>query len=206
MKPQQSARSKQVSTQKGKRIMGTDIHHTFQARANAQQWIEIPSRYEGNRHYALFAILADVRNGYGFAGIKTGEPVQPISAPRGLPADLPEGDYGDHSQSWLLGSEILAWRAAHAGKPTLKTGVLDRKEYERWDHIAPPSAYSGDVWGQQVVTVNDNAIEMVRTPHWTHVRCHWEEKPADECAYFFDEVARLVGEHGEVRFVFGFDS
>jgi len=25
-------------------------------------------------------------------------------------------------------------------------------------------------------------------------------------AYFFDEVARLVAEHGEIRFVFGFDS
>lgn len=40
-----------------------------------------------SRNYNLFAILADVRNGYGFAGVKTGDRYKPISEPRGLPDD-----------------------------------------------------------------------------------------------------------------------
>lgn len=41
-----------------------------------------------NRNYNLFAILADVRNGRGFAGIKTGEGFNPIASPKGLPKDI----------------------------------------------------------------------------------------------------------------------
>ena len=33
-----------------------------------------------------------------------------------------------------------------------------------------------------------------------------EPKEKEAVAYFFDEVARLVAEHGHIRFVFGFDS
>ena len=40
------------------------------------------------RNYGLFAILADVRNGRGFAGILTGSGFEPISEPRGLPDGL----------------------------------------------------------------------------------------------------------------------
>lgn len=39
------------------------------------------------RNYDLFAILADVRNGSGFAGCDTGDGYEPISMPRGLPSD-----------------------------------------------------------------------------------------------------------------------
>jgi hypothetical protein len=40
------------------------------------------------RNYDLFAILADVRNGRGFAGCKTGQGFNPIAPPRGIPADI----------------------------------------------------------------------------------------------------------------------
>lgn len=43
--------------------------------------------YQG-RNYDLFAMLADVRNGHGFAGIKTGEGFNPICAPKGLPENV----------------------------------------------------------------------------------------------------------------------
>ena len=36
---------------------------------------------------AVFAALADVRNGYGFAGVPTHEAIKPISEARGLPED-----------------------------------------------------------------------------------------------------------------------
>lgn len=69
--------------------MGTDIHGVFQRHDPATNtWVDIPHNYEQNRHYQLFAVLADVRNGYGFAGVVTGEPVKPIANPRGYPADF----------------------------------------------------------------------------------------------------------------------
>lgn len=71
-----------------------------------------------DRYYALFAALAGVRNGFGFAGIPTHQPLVPISEPRGLPDDLlavaaddhelPDGYWlGDHSHSWLTLREVL---------------------------------------------------------------------------------------------------
>ena len=69
--------------------MGTDIHGVFQRHDEATgQWHDIPSNYAQDRHYQLFAVLAGVRNGTGFAGVVTGEPVKPIAEPRGYPKDF----------------------------------------------------------------------------------------------------------------------
>lgn len=43
---------------------------------------------DGGRRYDWFSILADVRNGYGFAGISTGDGFDVIAQPKGLPDDL----------------------------------------------------------------------------------------------------------------------
>lgn len=43
-----------------------------------------------SRNYNVFAILANVRNGYGFAGVDTGDALVPICEPRGIPGDLSE--------------------------------------------------------------------------------------------------------------------
>jgi hypothetical protein len=59
-----------------------------------------------DRNYAFFAVLADVRNKWGFP---------PISQPRGLPNDASKKvrvhieTCSDHSYSWLLLSELLAF-------------------------------------------------------------------------------------------------
>lgn len=199
--------------------MGTDIHGVFQAFDNGQ-WRDVESNYDQDRHYQLFAVLAGVRNGYGSAGVPTGEPVTPIAQPRGLPADFAmHGDshpiaelahmdpsrrkwMGDHSHSWLTGEEMLAWRP-----PTVtKVGILSREEYGAWTKQGAPREYCGGVSGGGVKVINDNAVEMSETPTWTHVRVHWECSLTEELAYFFDEVRRLVAEHGKIRFVFGFDS
>lgn len=213
--------------------MGTDIHGVFQRLDKATgQWHDVASNYEQDRHYQLFAVLADVRNGYGFAGIPTGEAVKPIAERRGLPADFAmDGDshpiatlehmdpsrrkyrgadealevwMGDHSHTWLTGSEMLAW--AESAPEVVKTGILNRAVYEAWDGTSRPPGYCGGISGRAVVLINDNAVEKEQTPGWTHIRCTWQSDLRAELAYFFDEVARLVSEHGEVRFVFGFDS
>lgn len=218
--------------------MGTDIHGVFQ-KLTPHGWEDIPSNYEQNRHYQLFAVLAGVRNGFGFAGVPTGEAVTPISMPRGLPDDFalqtrvgddedddeiegyavsPDcvdprrqkwhspGDLlfmGDHSHSWLTGSEMLAW--AERAPVITKTGVLSREEYAKWDHASEPESYSGGIMGRDILVVNDDAISIAN-PAATHIRVEWRSGLKQELAYFFDEVARLVAEHGEIRFVFGFDS
>ena len=69
--------------------MGTDIHGVFQRHdAATNTWHDVESTYGQDRHYQLFAVLAGVRNGYGFAGVPTGEPVTPIAPQRGYPADF----------------------------------------------------------------------------------------------------------------------
>jgi hypothetical protein len=214
--------------------MGTDIHGVFQRHNPATNvWEDVESKYEQGRHYQLFAVLADVRNGTGFAGVRTGEPVNPISNPRGYPADFTlvdnddhpivtlnhmdprrrkyhEADepmtiwMGDHSHSWLSGKEMLAW--FKDAPKVIKTGLLERPVYEKWDKVSEPESYCGNAWGANVIIVNNNAIEMAATPNWMMVRCEWEMSLAEELRYFFDEVKRLTDEHGQIRFVFGFDS
>jgi len=191
--------------------MGTDIHGVFQRKdKQTSKWYDIASNYKQDRHYQLFAVLAGVRNGFGFAGFPTGESVAIISEPRGFPKDFPMDDeshsqwMGDHSHSWLTGKEMLAW---YETAPTvLKTGVLDRGTYDSWDGASVPNSYSASIIGQGIVIVKDDEVYKQEQPSWTHIQCTWNSNLREELAYFFEEVARLVSEHGEVRFVFGFDS
>lgn len=94
--------------------MGTDIHAVWQKRNTPEEaWQDIPSNWEQDRHYQLFAVLADVRNGYGFAGVPTGQAVTPISEPRGLPEDFEHTDY-EHKLPWnALSAEYQAWWAKY---------------------------------------------------------------------------------------------
>jgi hypothetical protein len=71
--------------------MGTDVHAVWQAK-KGDKWVDIESTWDQNRHYFLFAWLADVRNGFGFAGIPTHDPIKPISERRGLPDDFEGGE------------------------------------------------------------------------------------------------------------------
>lgn len=86
--------------------MGCDIHVSCEVKENGiwkknkekvfynsfsdffddkESYSENPERM---RDYDWFAVLADVRNGIGFAGIKTGDGFDVISYPRGLPQDI----------------------------------------------------------------------------------------------------------------------
>jgi hypothetical protein len=205
--------------------MGTDVHAVWQAKKDGK-WVDIESKWEQNRHYFLFAWLADVRNGFGFAGIPTHDPIKPISKPRGYPQDFnAEDDYylvacveaidprrrewlepdeapaawlGDHSHSWLTADEILAAERPHNIR---KDGVLTLDEYKAWDKVSEPDSWSGGVMGRGLVTSMPSEIG----PETTHVQVSWIRQE-DGLDYFVDEVRRLKELHGEVRLVFGFDS
>lgn len=110
--------------------MGTDIHPVVQVRrGGVWEFVEIPKedRY-GNildhRWYDLFAILGNVRNGFGFAGVATGSGFKPISDSRGLPEDFPAVD---ESYSLLC--------VKHGGRALPAGGDVEEPEDEdsRWD-------------------------------------------------------------------------
>lgn len=216
--------------------MGTDIHGIWQKYEDGK-WKDIPSNYKQERDYNLFAVLANVRNGYGFAGIPTGEAVEPISIPRGLPEDfdieMEEGEkthvvydisiigkgylasyikefpynfwMGYHDFSWLSGEEMLKWYKTPHTK--VHYGILDRDVYENWDKKSGyPSGWCGDIEGPNIIKIEETVEDMKNFPNWTHIYCDWKTSLNDDLSYFFDEVQRLVDEHGKIRFVFGFDS
>lgn len=221
--------------------MGCDIHGIFQKRSttNPGTWEFVEHGYEFGRHYQLFAVLADVRNGHGFAGIKTGDCVTPISEPRGFPDDwtfedevtVPDIKFtsprrqksvqehpdwykepddsplrvwlGDHSHSWLTSTEMLAW---YENAPTVEhCGVISKEEYDAWDGKTAPDSYCDMISGPGVV-VSDYREPGGFRGSPTHVRVYWQQGLKEELGYFFEEIARLHAEHGEVRMVFGFDS
>jgi hypothetical protein len=95
--------------------MGTDIYFYVEKLGEDGRWYELddPRGWYGGRNYDLFAILANVRNGYAVAGIRTGDGFSPLG-PRGLPRDVREelrglDDEDFHSQSWISLREILEY-------------------------------------------------------------------------------------------------
>lgn len=200
--------------------MGCDIHVTFQKKVGAS-WIDIEHKYEENRHYQLFGWLANVRNGYGFAGCTTSQPIEPLSEPRGFPKDfeVTTGDehpmpswfnneidednphskwMGDHSHSWLSADEILNSKM----KTIWKTGIISIEEFNSWDGVSQPKSYCAGISGNSI-SLAESPVD-VEQKH-SHVRIFWKMS-AGEFNYFIDEVKRLVSIHGEIRMVFGFDS
>lgn len=159
--------------------MGCDIHFYVEKRngqgvwESADEWIaanpvfqdddepafhiEYGKHWYSNRNYGLFAILADVRNGVGFAGCDTGDRLHPIAELRGLPDGLSENiqivsDYDGedgHSHSWLTLNELLEYDWTQT---VVERGYIQSAVYYTWgrwarNHGEPPQEWSGDVWG-----------------------------------------------------------
>lgn len=121
-----------------------------------------------NRNYDVFAMLADVRNGYGFAGCDTGDGFRPIASPRGLPLDVSKilrvraDEYGadGHSHSWLLLSELD--RPDYYRQVTIHRGVVTPAAYAKWlaaGANARPDRWCGGVSGRDTHTVNRSDMD-----------------------------------------------
>lgn len=161
--------------------MGCDIHFYVERRVDgkwvtADKWgkdeddnnrtVSLGGSYYGDRNYDLFAILANVRNGHGFAGVKTGEGFVPISEPRGIPNDASSeyrayaeswGMYG-HSHSYLTVAEIMAYDWTQTTK---KQGWVTRKQYARYKVRGAPDSWSGGVSGGGVQHVSNADMEKL---------------------------------------------
>lgn len=153
------------------RDMGSDWDKEY---AKTDAWWNARTKYTwfGDRNYDLFGMLANVRNGHGFAGIQTGDGWEYLSDPRGLPIDLSEGlrkridpDYseddsdiwlGDHSFSWLTLAELQEFFKKHAEGGTKCFGVIPLSKFREWldaKEYGPPSEYCGGVTGPDIVTL-----------------------------------------------------
>lgn len=184
--------------------MGCDIHLVAQKRVSGQ-WEAInrviPNEYsEGendkftlerlfdDRNYRLFGMLANVRNGHGFAGVDTGDPFVFISEPRGYPEDFKTKDtvdsilsgeetdeylglwMGDHSHSWLGLQELIDYDWSQVA---ICRGVVDGHEFlkwsesKEWDEYAQPESWCGGISGRDVARVSvdemERRIEAIRS-------------------------------------------
>ncbi len=152
--------------------MGTDIHLFAEYRregrwAAAGRWhrvtwgdvegvtLDDEDALDVSRNYWLFAMLANVRNGYGFAGVDTGDPLNPIDLPRGLPADVsPEvaaqaalWDADGHSHSWLTLAELLAYDWTQV---CTRRGIVNAETYVEWARYARGRGESPQSWASMV--------------------------------------------------------
>lgn len=171
--------------------MGTDIHLAVERREPGG-WVLEASEDAGwynDRNYCVFAMLAGVRNGRGFAGVDTGDPIVPIAEPRGFPSDAsPElrkwwDDEGEHTPSWLTARELVNvdWR----GNKITSRGVVDPENFYRWRHWNKPGEWAGSVSGVSVQHVSVAEMQSlidnleVSTP-WTeraYVAKHGQQPP-----------------------------
>ena len=201
--------------------MGTDVHMVFQKQTKLTKditvWSKVDDNYNQGRQYTLFGWLANVRNGVGFANVYTGDPITPISLPRGLPEDLDlhDGIYqgvwlGDHSYSWLMGSEVL--QAYDRLEPICRVGVIPYDAYVEWDKVSQPYSYSYGTFGSNMLVLSEKQINEgidMYTDKQIYVQVEWiasSEQLKREFSSLVDEVKRLTSLHGEIRLVFGFDS
>ena len=158
--------------------MGCDIHLYVEQRKNGQwraldnfvtedagtefQYVTVPykERLYSGRSYNLFAILADVRNGRGFAGIKTGEGFNPISEPRGVPNDaspeykhqVEEAGRDGHSHSYHTLRQLLDYDWTQT---TVLSGWVSAAEWVKWSWYdrgqgEGPENYSGRIYGAMI--------------------------------------------------------
>jgi hypothetical protein len=133
--------------------MGCDIHFYVERREGdrwvpCDTWIDLYPVTDGvaadagdnfydDRNYDMFAMLADVRNGFGTAGIDRGDGFNVIAAPRGVPGDMCEeladrwsvDEEACHTPTWLLLSELLAFDWSQV---SVRRGYVRSEVYDQW--------------------------------------------------------------------------
>ena len=193
--------------------MGCDIHSMIEVRVegtwvtattfaekeegNDSTWFHPIDEPVGDRNYSLFAILADVRNGHGFAGIDTGDGYEPMSKPRGVPGDAsPEfkqwcEDWGldGHSHTHHSLSDFFAY---DFHRQSVVRGVLTLEVYARWRaygirHGGQPDSWCGAVTGPGIEMLTpdgaNKSLAQIRNKHGregheSH-RAYWDEVRAN---------------------------
>lgn len=222
--------------------MGCDIHIIIQRQELDGVWHELPYQtvwrslghqpVEGfpeapevfrNRNYDLFGILANVRNGRGFAGIKTGEGWPSIAPERGLPegfdpeTTLPNPAYpteggrwvGDHSFTWVTLEELkdFDWDEVM----TWIYGVVPAEKYEELVAVGEtPNEYCGDIAGPGIqVYEPDEYRATKKRAEKPYVRMGWPVTAREATWDWPGDVIPWLEKMADgrpLRLVVGFDS
>ena len=165
--------------------MGCDIHCWAEVRKR-DGWEAVPAIFTDpyndgqktekvyrERNYDLFAILANVRNGYGVAGIESGDGFIPISHLKDLPEDCSEfyikqvKEWGNdgHSHSYLTLEELFNF--PHWEKHTIKRGVVSPDGYEEFLKKGEPSGYCLDVGGGRTKIIPERDMKKyIASKEW----------------------------------------
>lgn len=162
--------------------MGCDIHLYVEVKKDGKWvsadtwetddgWTDVTKHFYSGRNYDLFAMLANVRNGRGFAGCDTGDGFNPISEPKGLPEDVsPEvkklseqWDADGHSHSHLTVQELLDYDWTQT---TTKRGIVDAPtffEWSRWQRSEGlgPDNYCGGVSGGSIREITEEEMKAL---------------------------------------------
>ena len=207
--------------------MGTDIHARLRVKTYNNEWEyhEVPFEFDC-RNYDFFAILANVRNGYGFGGTARyadSKPVKSFTDNRGLPEDLKKheadgwdaiyGDYGDHSFGYITLAELKR-DIKLANQEVIRTGVVPLEVYRSLKSGKCPDEWSGWVSGNGIKIIKQDYVTddlLEAEGERVYVEMQWKDKP------FKDKIKSLISwmshyqtwrdETGDdVQFVFGFDS
>lgn len=188
------------------------------------------------RNYRIFAMLAGVRNGIGFASVKTGEPITPISKPRGLPEDVSaevkqesdDWDIDGHSHSWLTLAELEAvpWERnlIHI------SGFVDAKNLRIFDEMGEPDDWSYQLNRSAFTEVSAEELRALATEHgidepenpWSHAKINgklyltevcWSRTWAHVASELLESMTKfkVAGaaqgfEPDQLRYVFWFDN
>lgn len=198
-----------------------------------EEWEKVRGPYEERRtnpfvlgrNYNLFAILADVRNGRGFAGVKTGEGFNVIVEPRGIPVDasadyLWEAEYQDgdgHSHSWLTLRELTGfdWE-----QTTALSGWVGPYGYREFKEKGSPSSWCGLVSGRDIKLISNEEMDTYiqntepskdkddfQARVYTHVE--WGVSYRECAGKFLKETLpalQQLGDPDDVRICFFFDN
>lgn len=132
-------------------------------------WINIDYEPYVNRNYHLFSILANVRNGIGFAGCKTGEGFNTISNPKGVPSDASEEyssiaeqwDSNGHSHSYFTLRELLDYDWTQT---TQLQGCVDMVTWEKFSLYGKkdfPQNYCGMISGNSIEHISEEEADKL---------------------------------------------
>ena len=202
--------------------MGTDIHAVLAMKNTDGKWLASSMPAYDSRNYRVFAILANVRNGYGFAGTYTHKPLVPIQDRRPWPDGFSTKDghikllkeyssielsvwMGDHSFGYVTIAELLAY---DWDQPIYQGGVVGIEEFNRCKSSgdAVPNFWSGDVIGRGIVISEEYAIHEKTT----HVRMQWSQPLRNTVMDFYSWLQYIrynsYTNPEKLYLIFGFDS
>lgn len=187
-----------------------------------------------DRNYRVFALLGNVRNGSGFAGVYTHDEIPYIQDNRGRPDDItPEAEAklsDEHSDGWVTLQELKDY---DYDLTFTEGGVVSEPDYiKSMTTGQPPETWSGMVTGKDIVVLQPGefaklfvspvelfqGLSAKRSPHYDPTKKYlvhhkWNRKLRGEVAVIPDQwipyLEKLIPKGGttdDVRVVFDFDS